>query len=100
MLSTQAVNANHSAPAASASAATILAENGRRVGFSITNGGSTDLYVLVDNTDTVPTVSTSAYTVKIAAAGYWECPFNFQGAVKGVWSGSPTGNAQITEFTN
>lgn len=99
MSTNAAVDANQTEATSSASAATILAANGKRAGFSIWNGADKTLSVLIDNTSTVPTVTTTRRTVDIAAGAYWECPYGYQGIVQGIWAAGPTGNAEITEYT-
>lgn len=93
------VNAAQTESASSATAKTILAANGRRAGFSVWNGANKILSVLLDNTSSVPTVTATRRTVDIAAGAYWECPWNYQGVVQGIWEANPTGNAEITEYS-
>lgn len=99
MNTTSPVDANQSEATSSGTAATILAANALRVGFSVWNGADTTLSVLLDNSGTIPTVTATRRTVDIAAGGYWESPFAYQGVVQGIWAGSPTGKAEITEYT-
>ena len=42
-------------------------------------------------------VSTSSFTLKMAASGYYEVPFNYTGGIYGIWS-SATGKAYMTEL--
>jgi hypothetical protein len=77
----------------SASSVSLLASNSSRKGATIFNDSSADLYVKYG-----ATASTSSFTVKIAAAGYWEMPWPvYTGAIDGIW-GSATGAARITEL--
>ena len=99
MFSHLAANAEHTPVANATSAATVLAANGRRVGLSIANSSaSAILYVLLDNSSSVPAVSATVHTVRINGGGYWECPWNYLGAVFAIASAAD-GFAQITEFT-
>lgn len=60
----------------------------------IYNGGSTTLNVKFGTT-----ASATSFTVQIAVGGYYELPLPlYCGKVDGIWTGSPTGNAQVTEY--
>lgn len=87
-----------SSVAASASDTTILASNASRKGATVYNDSSVVLYLALANT----TSSTTAYSVQIAANGYYELPVNqggvYTGVLKGIWA-SATGNARVTELT-
>lgn len=79
--------------AATSSATTILAANASRKSASIFNNGTTDLYIKFGSS-----VSTSSFKFKLAPADYFEMNYPaYTGIITGVWSGSPTGNSQITE---
>lgn len=45
-------------------------------------------------------VSISAFTVRIRPGGYWQPPVGCRDSLRGMWVGSTTGNAQITEYLN
>lgn len=93
-----AVNANFTSTAAATGAATLLAANGRRAGFSIQNDGTGTLSILMDNhTTAASTVSATNRSVAIAAGAYWESPYNYQGAVTAI-SSVASGNVQVTEY--
>lgn len=85
--------------AGSASSVTVLAANSARLGATIVNDSSATLFLLLK---TGGTASTTVYTVPMAAKGsvgaYYEVPFNYTGAVIGIWSAA-AGNAVVTEFT-
>jgi hypothetical protein len=78
----------------SASSVQLLAANTSRLGATIFNDSSEALYVKLGTT-----ASTTDFTVKVAADGYYEVPFNYTGRVDGIWSADSTGAARITEFT-
>ena len=79
---------------ASASNVQLMAANSSRIGFSIYNNGSTILYVRLGAT----AATTSLFTVAIPVGGLYEAPAGWASlAAQGIWAGSPTGNAQITE---
>ena len=79
--------------ASTTTSAQLLASNTSRLGATIWNEGGQELYVKCGTT-----ASTTDYTVRIPANGYWECPFGYTGRIDGVTSTS-TAQAQITEFT-
>lgn len=82
--------------AGAASSTQLLASNASRKGFTVFNESTAVLYLAL-----ATSASLTAYTVQIAASGYYEMPFTprvFTGAVFGIWS-SATGNARITELT-
>lgn len=71
----------------------ILASNANRLGFSIYNEGAATCYLKLGST-----ASTTSYTVQITSGGYYECPFNYTGAVDGITSAG-TAQLRITELT-
>ena len=78
---------------ASATSVTILATNEDRVGVTIYNDSSADLYI-----NWGLTASTTNFSYFIAAGSTWECPANMvdSSQISGIWS-SATGTARITE---
>ena len=75
---------------------TLLAANANRIGATIHNSDANALYVKFGATAT----TTTSYTVKIAADGYYEFPAPvYRGIVDGIWSADGAGSAQITELT-
>lgn len=80
---------------AAASDTSLLASNTSRRGATVYNDGSTTLYLALGTA----AASTTSYTCQVAPGGYYETPFNFTGAIRGIWAGSPTGSARITELT-
>lgn len=81
--------------ASSASSVPVLALNANRLGATVFNDSTSILYLLLV---TGGTASATVYTVQIAANSYYEVPFNYTGALVGIWS-SANGNARVTEFT-
>jgi len=79
--------------AASATNVTILAANAARLGAIIVNDGNRNLYAKFG-----ATASTTSYTVKIPANGYYEVPFGYTGIIDGIWD-SANGSARITELS-
>jgi hypothetical protein len=77
----------------SVSSGTLLASNSSRLGATIFNDSTADLYVKFG-----VTAATNSFTVKILAGGYYEVPFRYNGRIDGIWS-SATGAARITELT-
>ncbi|MEH2461138.1 hypothetical protein [Nostoc sp.] len=71
----------------------ILAANPSRKGATIWNASTADLFVEFGQTAT-----TSAFTAKINAGGYYEVPFHYTGVISGLWSAA-NGNALVRELT-
>ncbi|MEH2377616.1 MAG: hypothetical protein V7K27_01745 [Nostoc sp.] len=85
-----------STPSTVASAITsgiILAANSNRKGATIWNDSTTNLFIQFGATAT-----TSAFTAKLFAGGYYEIPFHYTGIISGIWS-SVNGNALVNELT-
>jgi len=79
--------------AGSASNVTLLAANTARIGGTIFNDSSADLFVKLG-----ATASATSFTIKMATDGYFVVPANYTGIIDGIW-GSATGDARITEIT-
>lgn len=80
--------------AGSASSVTLLASNASRLQAMLFNDSAAALYIKFG-----ATASTSSFTVKVAAGGYFELPHPcYTGVLDGIWD-SATGNARITEVT-
>lgn len=79
--------------AGSASSVTLLSANTGRLGATIVNDSTANLYVKFGTT-----ASTTSYTVLLGASAYYEVPFQYTGRIDGIWD-SATGNARITELT-
>lgn len=90
---TATVTAAQSSVASSASDELLLAANTSRIGASVYNDSTANLFLLCG---TGPSSST-VFTVKLPAAGYYEIPFGWQGQVRGLWD-AVNGAARITEF--
>lgn len=88
-----AATAARSDVAASASSVTVLALNAARKGATIYNDSAEAAFLKFGTT-----ASSSDFTVKVAADGYFEVPFGYTGRIDGIW-GSATGNARVTELT-
>lgn len=84
----------NSTVAASATSVTILSSNAGRLGASIFNDSTVALYLDLSG----GTATTSSFTVKVAADGYYEVPFGYTGTITGLWA-SATGNARVTQMT-
>lgn len=77
----------------SASNVTLLAANANRLGASIFNDSTSNLFVKLG-----ATASQTDFTVKIAGGGYYELPYHYTGRMDGIWSADSTGAARVTEF--
>lgn len=64
-----------------------------RKGATIYNDSAAILYLLLGERG----ASSSAYTVQVPPNSYYEVPFTYAGAVRGVWA-SATGSARVTEY--
>lgn len=73
---------------------TLLAANAARLGATIFNDSTADLYVKLG-----ATASATSFTVKMAAASYFEVPYGYTGIIDGIWSADASGSARITELT-
>lgn len=72
---------------------TLLASNTARRGATVYNDDSKVLYVALGSAAT-----TSDFTIKIAADGYYEIPFNYTGIITAIRA-SGSGNVRVTELT-
>lgn len=70
----------------------ILAANTARRGCAMTNDSTATLKVSLGTN----AASATAFTVLIAAAGYYEVPFGYSGQIRGIWSAA-NGSVRITE---
>lgn len=77
----------------SATSVTILAANTNRLGATIFNDSSANLYLKLG-----ATASTTSFAVKLYPDGYFEVPANYSGIINGIWD-SATGAARVTEIT-
>lgn len=77
-----------------ATSTTIIAANRYRAGVSVTNTDANALYLLVGG----GTASTTNYSVKLVSDGYFEVPYNFTGAITGIWAADGSGTALVTEY--
>ena len=77
---------------ASATSVSILASNSSRLGAAVYNDSTAILYLKLG-----ATASTTSFTVAMAASSYYEVPFQYTGAIDGIWA-SATGSARITEI--
>ena len=78
---------------ASATSVSLLAANTGRKGTTIWNNSTANLYVELG-----ATASTSAFTARVGAGGYYEVPFTYTGAISGIWDAA-NGSALVREFT-
>lgn len=78
----------------SATNVTLSATNGQRLGWFLYNDSTSPLDVKFG-----VTASATSFTVRIAAGGYYEMPWDhvYQGQIDGIWDAA-NGNARITEL--
>ncbi|MBN3943501.1 hypothetical protein [Nostoc sp. NMS9] len=79
--------------ASSVTSVTILASNSNRKGATIWNDSTANLFI-----EFGATATTSAFTAKLSADGYYEVPFHYTGVISGIWSAA-NGNGLVRELT-
>ena len=74
----------------------LLASTAGRKGAYFFNDSDQALYLKLG-----ATASATSFTVKVAAAGFYELPTSpvYTGAVDGIWAANSTGAVRITELT-
>jgi hypothetical protein len=93
---TKPTTGTNSTVADNAASVTILASNSSRIGATVTNDSSANLYLLLGST----TASTTNYTVILTRYSYYEVPFGYTGQLTGIWASDPgDGAARVTELT-
>jgi hypothetical protein len=93
-IETRAATAVITSVAGSLTTGVLKAANTSRLGLTVFNDSTANLYLAF-----AASATTSAYTVKIGAGGYWEMPRPcYTGAVSGIWDVA-NGNARVTEMT-
>jgi hypothetical protein len=80
--------------ASSLTSVPLLAANPSRVGFSVYNEGATTLYLCMN----AGPASATNYSVRLTSETFFTSPFDFAGAVSGIWTAA-VGGARITEYT-
>lgn len=78
---------------ASITSISLLAANSSRKGTTIWNNSTANLYVELGAIAT-----TSAFTARLGAGGYYEIPFTYTGAISGIWDAA-NGSALVREFS-
>jgi hypothetical protein len=73
----------------------ILAENTARRGASVYNSDANALRLLL----AAGTSSATNFSVEMASNTYFEVPFGYTGALKGIWTAVGAGAAQVTEYS-
>lgn len=82
-----------SSVAGSASSVACLAANSDRVGATVYNDSTADVYVKLG-----ATASATSFTVKLFQDGFFTIPFGYTGVIDCIWT-SATGSARVTEVT-
>lgn len=85
--------ASHYAITAATTSTALLAVNLVRKGATLFNNSTARLFVKLGGTTT-----TSDFTFFLEPNGYYELPFNYTGAISGVWAAA-NGNVLICEFS-
>lgn len=94
IITSKTATATLSNVAGSATSVTLIASNTDRLGATIVNDSSVNLYVKFGST-----ASATSYTVKMVASAYYEVPYGYTGIITGIWD-SATGNARVMESTS
>jgi len=79
--------------AASITSVSLLGANSARKGSTIWNNSTANLYVELG-----ATASTSAFTARVGAGGYYEIPFAYTGEISGIWDAA-NGSALVRDFS-
>lgn len=72
----------------------LLAANTARVGFTLYNSSTANLYLGLGTA----TTGAADFTHIVAGGGYYESPFGYTGQVRGLWAAT-NGTAYLTELT-
>jgi hypothetical protein len=78
---------------ASTNSVSLLTANSARKGTTIWNNSTANLFVELGETAT-----TSVFTARLGAGGYYEVPFSYIGAISGIWD-AVNGSALVREFS-
>lgn len=90
---TTSSTSNVTSVAAATTDTTLLASNANRRGAMFFNDSTANLYIKFGTS-----ASTTSFTVKVGAAGYYEMPTNYTGAVNGIWD-AVNGSVRLTELS-
>jgi hypothetical protein len=94
--SNPATTATRTSVTAAATNTLLLAASTTRKGASVYNDATTDLYLAVGSA----AASTTSFTVKLVPGAFYELlPAWSQLEIRGIWAGSPSGAARITEVS-
>lgn len=85
-------NATPASVTAATSSTSLLAANANRRGATIFNDSTAILYLALAGS-----ASTTAFTTKVQPDGYYEVPFDYAGAIFGIWAAA-NGAARVTEL--
>lgn len=85
-------SATPSSVTASTTSTPLLAANPNRKGATFWNTSSSTLFIEMGQT-----ASASAYAVQVGPGDYYELPYNYNGAVSGIW-GAANGACLVREF--
>jgi hypothetical protein len=78
--------------ASSASNTTLKAANAARLGLSVHNASTANLYMKFGLI-----ASLTSYSVKLSSDSYYELPYTYTGIIEGIWA-TASGYAYVTEF--
>lgn len=72
----------------------LIAANASRKGLTVYNDSTATLYARYGTAN----AAVGTYSLQLAPQAYYEVPFNYTGAIQGVWSAN-NGSAMVTEIT-
>lgn len=76
-----------------ATSTTLLASNASRLGATVYNDSTVNLFVKLG-----ATASATSFTVRLEPNTYYEVPFGYTGIIDGIWASDASGAARITEL--
>lgn len=86
--------------AANVASVTLLAALATRLGGTIFNGATSNLYVRLGAAAAIITPGAERFSVKIVPGAYYEIPFGWIGEIRGIWDAADaSGYAAIEELT-
>lgn len=90
---TRPATSSVTSPTTSTTNAQLLAANTNRLGATIYNDSTQNMFLKLGTT-----ASSTSFTIRMAPQSHYEVPFGYTGRIDGILS-SGTGNARVTELT-
>ena len=80
--------------AQSTASVVVAIENTTRLGCTIHNDTAATMYLILGK----EAAASTNFTVAMSSQAYYEVPYGYTGEIRGLWSGSGTGAARVTEL--